>query len=186
MENKNKRVTPDTNENRMTHFKSSLDKRKMNKDTYIDLIMFPEAAKNIYKSAKQVLEENIEVFSSDESDGDENLNINEETSQFSKIKEKIRKKSRKKQIRQQKFNNIDWQKKRLPSFARAVNTVFTLEKKSTLHLNQLLEKTTYESVAKKSDLERLIQESNGWLKVQEGWVRRKSSQDINDICMLFA
>lgn len=141
-------MTPDTNEKRKTRFKSSLDKMKVNKDTYIDLIMFPEAAKNIYKSAKQVLEENIEVFSSDESAVDENINA-EEKSQFSKIREKIRKKSRRKQIRQQKFNNIDWQKKRLPALARAVNTVFTLEKKSTLHLHQLLEKTNYESVAKK-------------------------------------
>ena len=184
MENSEKRVTPTTNEKRRTHFKNQLHKMKHDNAKYIDLIMFPETAKHMYKSAKQVLEENIVAFSSDEYDVDENIN-SEETSPFSKIKEKIRKKSYKKQRRQHKFNKVDWQKKRLPQLARAVNSVFISESKSTLNIYQLLEKTNYESVDKKGDLERLIQESNEWLKVQKGWVRRKSSRDINDICMLF-
>ena len=41
-------------------FKQNLEKMKVENSNYIDLIMFPEAPKHTYMSAKQIHEENIE------------------------------------------------------------------------------------------------------------------------------
>ena len=86
--------------------------------------MFPEAPKHTYMSSKQILEENIESISSDEFDMDDNRDTKEQ-SQLSHIRNLVRKKSKKKQQRRQyKLNNIDFQKRRLPELARAVNSLF--------------------------------------------------------------
>ena len=47
-------------------FKRQSRKIKVDNSNYIDLIMFPEAPKHTYMSAKQTLEKNIESISSDE------------------------------------------------------------------------------------------------------------------------
>ena len=101
--------------------------------------MFPEAPKHTYMSAKQILEENIESISSDEFDMDDNRDT-EEQSQLSHIRNIVRKKSPKKQRRQYKLNNIDFQKRRLPELARAVNSLFNHEKKKSFKYSPALEK----------------------------------------------
>ena len=52
---------------------------------YIDLIMFSEATKHAYMSAKQILGEKIDSISSEEFDMDNNIN-SEEQSQLSHIR----------------------------------------------------------------------------------------------------
>ena len=47
--------------------------------------MFPEAPKHAYMSAKQILDENIDLISSDEFDMDNNINTKEQ-SQISHIR----------------------------------------------------------------------------------------------------
>jgi hypothetical protein len=73
----------------------------------------------------------------------------------------------------------------LPELAGAVNSLFNQKReKKVLSIHQLFKKNNYESVDKKSDLDRLIEESNKWLIVQNNLVRRNPSLDINYICML--
>ena len=60
-----------------------------------DFIMFPEAPKHTYMSAKPILEENIELISSDEFGIDNNINT-EEQSQLSHIRYIVEKKPHKK------------------------------------------------------------------------------------------
>ena len=66
---------------------SKIQSRKIQvkNSNYIDLIMFPEAPKHAYLSAKQILVENIESISSDDFDMDNDINT-EEQSQLSHIR----------------------------------------------------------------------------------------------------
>ena len=66
-------------------FKRQTRKMKVENSNYIDLIMFPQAPKHAYMSAKQFLEENIESISSDEFDIDNDINT-EEQSKLSHIR----------------------------------------------------------------------------------------------------
>ena len=78
MENKNGKVSPSITKNRLECLKENLEKIKVENSNYIDLIMFPEAPKHTYMSAKQILEENIESISSDEFDMDDNRDTEEQ------------------------------------------------------------------------------------------------------------
>ena len=60
-------------------------KSKVKNSNYIDLILFSEATKHTYMSAKQILEENIASISSVEFDMDNDINT-EEQSQLSHIR----------------------------------------------------------------------------------------------------
>ena len=123
IENMKEKISPSINENRLGCQKDNLEKFKVEYSNYIDLIMFPKASKHTYKSAKQIIEENIELISSDEFDIEKDINT-EEQSQLSHIRNIVSKKShKKKQRRQYKFNNIAFQK-------TAVNSVLNYKKKT--------------------------------------------------------
>ena len=83
-------------------------------------------------------------------------------------------------MRDDNFKIVDWQMKRLPTLARALNGVFVSEKKQVIKLESLLNKLNY-SDRLESDIQRLIEFSNGWLSNHRGWVRKKQ-EDINNVC----
>ena len=120
--------------------------------------MFTEAHKHTYMYAKQILEENIESIISDEFNMDNNKNT-EEQSQISNIRNIFQKKSHKKtkkaiQIKQHCLSE------------KSCKQCFLIKRRNfVLKFSRALEKTLYESVYKKSDLDLLIQESNKWLIV---------------------
>ena len=97
-----------------------------------------------------------------------------------KIKHNIKIKGNKKKMREDNFKKVDWQMKRLPSLARALNGIFVSEKKQVIKLETLLNKLNY-SDRLESDIQRLIESSNGWLSNQRRWVRKKQ-EDINNVC----
>ena len=69
-------------------FKRQSIKIKVENSNYIELIMFPEAPKHTYMSAKQSLEENIESISNDEFGMDNDINA-EDQSQLSHMRPSI-------------------------------------------------------------------------------------------------
>ena len=175
-----KTVTPSTLASRRCSFKSAIKEIHEDSARYIDLISFPEFKKTEYKSAKDILKQNIVQFSDDEeeieNEQDENLNS------FDKLLKKIQKKTEKKAKREKRFGQIDWQLKKLPKLARAVNSIYLSEQKSSIKFEILNSKLGNNSRSTISDLERLIKESKGWLIRYKDWVKRKSSADINKIC----
>ena len=90
-----KTVTPSTLASRRCSFKSAIKEIHEDSARYIDLISFPEFKKTEYKSAKDILKQNIVQFSDDEeeieNEQDENLNS------FDKLLKKIQKKLKRKQ-----------------------------------------------------------------------------------------
>ena len=177
MKTLDKTVTPSTLASRRCNFKSAI--KEINEvSRYIDLISFPEYKETKYKSAMEILKQNIVQFSDDEEDIEQDENQNP----FAKLMQKIQKKTEKKARRAKRFGQIDWQLKRLPKLARAVNSVYCSEQKSSIKFEILLSRVGNNSRSTSSDLERLIKESKGWLIRYRDWVKRKSSADINDIC----
>ena len=55
-----------------------------------------------------------------------------------------------------------------------------LFQKKKIKLESLLNKLNY-SDRLESDIQRLIESSNGWLSNHRGWVRKKQ-EDINNVC----
>ena len=100
---------------------------------------------------------------------------------------KVKDKEDKKKRRELRLNQIDWQKHRLSDLARHINNIFVGEKKLVIKFDVLVEKVKFNrkcicSRQISDDLERLIVDSDGWLKLVGGWVRRDPSSDINMIC----
>ena len=176
-------VTPKTLENRRTNFENCLLEIQEFNYKYIDLICFPEIRKKTYQSAMEILEKNILQFSDNE-ETDEEHEDDKNLDKFSILLKKVKKKSDKKAKREKKFRKIDWQLKRLPQLARAINNVFISEKKSSIKFKALAEKVGNGSKTAVQDLERLIKLSNGWLLKFRGWVKRKAKTDINDVSKL--
>ena len=173
------RVTPSILANRRSVFKSAIKEIHEVNSRYIDLIPFPEIKKTEYKSPIDILKQNIVHFSDDEeeeSEQDENMDS------FDKLKKKIEKKVKRKQKEKKKIGQIDWQRKRLPKLARAVNAIYCSEQKSSIKFEILATKVGNNSRSTISDLERLIKESNGWLIRYKDWVRKKYFANINDVC----
>ena len=82
------------------------------------------------------------------------------------------------------MKQIDWQLLRLDRLARLVNKIFLSEKKTALKLEFLEEKlrdSDYSSSTIRGDLERLIKNSNGWLKTWKGWIKKNSSMDVTNV-----
>ena len=80
-------------------------------------------------------------------------------------------------------SNIDWQRKRLPDVARAVHNVYVIENKRVIELEKLIEKLK-PKYNLRSDIQRLIDGSDGWLINFRGWIRKRPD-DINLICQMF-
>lgn len=172
-------VTPSTLATRRCLFKSAIKEIHETSARYIDLVSFPEFKKTEYKSAIDILKQNIVHFSEDE---DEEIEQDDNLNSFAKLVKKIEKKGEKKARREKRFGQIDWQLRRLPGLARAVNSVYCSEQKSSIKLEILASKVGNNSKNTISDLERLIKDSKGWLIRYKDWVKRKSSANINDIC----
>ena len=76
---------------------------------------------------------------------------------------------------QKKFNQIDWQKKRLPELARFVNSIYTSHKVNTMKKEKLIANVRfvgYRSINIESDVDRLIKTSNNWLCEFRGWIKK--------------
>lgn len=163
------------------------------KARYIDLVDLPEIRREIYKTAKETIIENIIKFDNDDTSQD--LKDSEEDepagmfiSKFEELKKKIKRKNLIKKRREQNFKQIDFQLKRMNQLINLVNKIFLSESRSSLKLEFLTEKIKqceYSSSSIDEDLKRLIKESNGWLKTWRGWVKRKSSTDVKDVLKLF-
>ena len=94
----------------------------------------------------------------------------------------------KKQKREKKMKQIDWQHQRLDRLARLVTKKLYLQIKTALKGEFLEEKlihSDYSFSTVKSDLDRLIQNSNGWLKVWKGWIKKNSSMYVTNVVKLF-
>ena len=176
------RVTPSILANRRSVFKSAIKEIHEFNSRYIDLISFPEIKKPEYKSPIDIIKQNIARFSDDEEEEIEQDENMENMDSFAKLKKKIEKKSKKKAKREKKFGQIDWQMKRLPKLARAVNAIYCSEQKSSIKFKMLATKVGNNSRSTISDLGRLIKESNGWLIRHKDWVRKKYFANINDVC----
>ena len=168
-----KKITPTVIKEREDEFFNALSIMKEN-HLYIDLVSFPEPEQHIYKSAKEVIKENILRFSFSDSNSFENAS-DSGLLDFEQIRTKIKRKNEKTLKRQQRFENIDWQYNRLSDLARLVNNIFASEKKKTLNFDTLVDKLVFvkkmnnDTVA--SDIIKLINESKGWLSSKNGWVK---------------
>ena len=184
VESSEHQITPHTLNIRRTEFKSNLIQIHSNNVTYIELILLPVHKEVVYKSAMEVINENIVQFNEEDVvTEDENDNFGDSSQQkFAELLKKIENKKSKNKRRLEKIGKIDWQGRRLPQLARQVNAVFCSEQKSVIKLELIVKKVGTDSGKARSDLQRLVKESNGWLTQWNGWLRRKSSLDINDIC----
>ena len=179
METSDKPVTPRTNDMRWSEFKKEIWHIHQKKEKCVDLIAFPEQQKYLYKSAKDLIEEHILKISDDE---EEDAMNDENDNHFERLLKKVKKKADKKARRGNRLKGIDFQKNRLPQLAREVNSVYRSDQKSCIKFEVLLSRISSGSDSKRSDLERLIRDSNGWLKMYKDWVKRKPSVDINTVC----
>ena len=172
--------------------KSLLNKFESENARYIDLVELPEIRRERYKSAKETILDNIIKFDDttsldikySEADDSPGMFI----SKFEELKQKINRKNLIKKKREHKFKQIDFQLKRMNKLINLVNKIFLSESRSSLKLEFLIEKIKmceYLSSSIGDDLNRLITESEGWLKTWRGWVKKKSNTDINDVTKLF-
>ena len=170
-------VTPFTLKRRDSEFRKEISLAILRKDKYVDLVSFPQFKKPKYKSAIELLKENVLSVSSDEDDQNDVKDANNHEKLISKVK----KHQKKKEKRENKLKQIDFQKKRLPKLARQVNSAFVSEQKSCIKFERLLQMVEHNKEDKRSDLQRLVRETNGWLTLYKDWVKRKPG-DINNIC----
>ena len=113
----------------------------------------PKTKSKKYKSALELIKENVIHFSDSEDEDIHDNTKHKELSKFEKLADKIQKKQAKKTKRDTKFRSIDWQKKRLPDIARKINSLYIRDNKSVLKLEVLrkyVDTNTFES-----DLKRL-------------------------------
>ena len=184
-----KPVTPSMLKLREQKMREVLEEIIVTKAKYIDLVELPRPHKKVYKSAKTMLLENIVDF------GDEAIEkIESEEEKSKKMKmtlpelmQKVESRSKILKERKAKFDQIDWQAQRLPEVARLVNRLFISQEKSVIRYEALTEKMKYVRGSSKveSDLNLLIERTNGWLKTFGGWVKRDTSMEINEICNKF-
>ena len=179
---------------RQKGFREKMKELDVNNPRYIDLIEFEQRKETPYKNARQTIVENIVKFSDDDDNGDNDLFLDvlesnhKFISGFERLKNIIQIKSMKKKKRENKMKHIDWQLLRLERLARLVYKIFLSEKKTALKLEFLEEKlihSDYSCSNIKSDLERLIKNSNGWLKTWKGWIKKNSSMDVTNVVKLF-
>lgn len=170
-------VTPKILEERRTKFKEHIVEDHQSEELTIDLISLPKVEKKQYVSARETITKNIVKFSDDlEEDEDEKLF----NTKYEEIEHKIKKRMAKKNKRDEKMNNIDWQRKRLPDVARALHNVYVTENKRVIELEKLVERLE-PRYKLRSDIQRLIDGSDGWLKNFRGWIRKRPD-DINLVC----
>ena len=184
-----KKLTPDVSSVRLDNLLKQINDAKNDRFSYIDLINFPEKNKKEYKTAIQVIEENIFKITEIKTINECTENGGQKKSIIQSLVYKIREKERNNKRRSEQFNKLDWQIKSMPELARLVNSIYMSNHKSTLHKKYLIDKIecmNYKTVRKiEDDLTRLIEISNGWLReYNKGWIRRNQTIDINNFCEL--
>ena len=182
-----KPVTPSMLKSREQKMREKLEELLENQERYIDLVELPMPRKNVYKSAKEVLLENIVNFGDEvieRKESEDNNKSKKKKMTFPEIIEKVESRSKIVKERQAKFDQIDWQAKRIPELARLVNRIFISQEKSILMYEALKEKIKHVRGSSKveCDLNLLIEKSNGWLKIFVEWIKRDTSMEINNVC----
>jgi hypothetical protein len=176
-----KSITLKILEARRLNFKEKIRQlHKIDPDMILPLIDLPKVQSKPYVSAKDTIMKHIVQFNDSEESVEEENKIARPKTKYEEIAQKIKNRTAHKNKRDAQFQKIDWQKKRLPDLARAVNAVFNIEQKRVIKLDILLRKLKASSKLE-SDIQRLINSSNGWLKNHRGWIR-KQPDDINFVC----
>ena len=163
---------------------------------YIDLIEFPQIKVGKNSKAKDIIKKNIIDIEHIEKELHNNVEvmdvkIKKVSSSLPKhLVDKIQEKQRIRNIRNLFFETNDWQIKKMPALARKINAIFISEQKSVLKKNILIEKSMFSETQSfasvEKDIDRLISESNGWLKiVATSYIKRIDSYNINDVCDSF-
>ena len=181
-----KPVTPSKLVKRKDILVDKLDMLNDENALYIDLVKLPEDNKSSYKNAMEILDDNIVKLSDEEEDNFNEVEHNK-LSAFERIKLKIKHNSFLKRKRELKIRCMDWQFKRLGTLARTINSIYFFEQKKVMKMDILLEKIRYRKyclVSIKSDLNRLIENSNGWLTLFKDMVKINSDMNINSVCEL--
>ena len=186
MASEKKPVTPSILKLREQKMREVLEEIIVTKAKYIDLVELPRPHKKVYKSAKTMLLENIVDFGDEaiEKKDSEEENLKKMKMTLPELMQKVESRSKIVKERKAKFDQIDWQAQRLPEVARLVNRLFISQEKSVIRYEALTEKMKYVRGSSKveSDLNLLIERTNGWLKTFGGWVKRDTSMEINEIC----
>ena len=125
---KHKPITPKVLEERRLVFKNNLKDLHNNDQVSISLISLPKIISQPYVSARNTIINNIIEFSVNDEKLEQKESNHEFKSKMEEIKHKIKIKAAKKKMREDNFKKVDWQMKRLPSLARALNGVFVSEK----------------------------------------------------------
>jgi Zn finger protein HypA/HybF involved in hydrogenase expression len=181
-----KPVTPSMLRFREQRMRKELEEIIETKAKYIDLVELPMPKKKVYKSAKEVLLANIVDFGNEliEKKESEDKKSKKMKMTLPEIIQKVESRNKIVKERQTRFDQIDWQSKRILELARLVNRIFISQEKSVIMYGALIEKIRYVRGSSQigCDLDLLIERSNGWLRIFGGWVKRDTSMEINEIC----
>ena len=154
---------------------------------YIDLVPIQEC-KRKYQSAQEILRENIEKFSDDESEVDEEAANDKDLPIMERLSRKIKRRNDKERKRAMKMQakKDEWQRERLPKLARIVDKIFRCEQKNLIKYEELLERivqSEYRSMNIREDFKKLVKTTNGWLTNVNGFIKRRP-EDMNHILCL--
>lgn len=168
-------ITPSKKDKRMQDLRESLDNLVNEQKKYLDLMTLPLIRYNNYKTAKEILNENRSIISS------------EEEQEFDNLEDKVRHNLAKKEKYNKKRENMEkvWGSLRLPKLIILIKSIFQTEKKKSLTIIFL--ETKIKSISKsehvKEDIKYLINEKNGWINIFGKYYVLDTSMDIDEVCM---
>ena len=153
---------------------------------YIDLIPLRESKK--YQSAQEILKENIEKFSDDNIESDEEAADDKNLPIMERLSKKVEKKNEIKRKRSMKMEakKSGWQRDRLPMLARIVNKIFVSKERNLMKTEEIIERivqSEYRSMDIKGDFKKLVKITDGWLTDINGFIKRRP-EDLNHIVYL--
>ena len=153
---------------------------------YIDLIPLRESKK--YQSAQDILKENIEKFSDDNIESDEEAADDKNLPIMERLSKKVEKKNEIKRKRSMKMEakKPGWQRDRLPMLARIVNKIFVSKERNLMKTEEIIERivqSEYRSMDIKGDFKKLMKITDGWLTDINGFIKRRP-EDLNHIVYL--
>ena len=153
---------------------------------YIDLIPLRESKK--YQSAQEILKENIEKFSDDNIESDEEAADDKNLPIMERLSKKVEKKNEIKRKRSMKMEakKSGWQRDRLPMLARIVNKIFVSKERNLMKTEEIIERivqSEYRSMDIKGDFKKLMKITDDWLTDINGFIKRRP-EDLNHIVYL--
>ena len=185
MEGEKQRILPSTLKKREDNFKDLFVKLKED-GLYVDLILLDEPKQIQYKSAKQVIKDNVAFIVEDFLENTQ-IKDNKKRLSFIEILGKVKENSEKKKKREEVFSQIDWQGDRVKYLARYINNAFLSERRSCIKKDRLFDfaiNSGYSSSKIEKDFIRLINHTNGWISNWRGWCKRNSKTDINKVIQM--